>query len=1028
MHLASVQLRLIGVFWRIGVVVYHCFLRVGIPTNILDNLIENLCAIVGRDGVLSEPGELIVYECDGLPQHKHPPRAVVFPTSTEQTAEVMRLLAVAEVPFTPRGAGTGLSGGALALNRGVVIELARMRKILKIDEGDRTAVVQTGVVNAHVSKAVVHLGLHYVPDPSSQGSCTIGGNIAENAGGIHCLKYGTTTDHVVGARVVLAGGEIVDLGSSERGTRGYDLLGVFVGSEGTFGIATEATLRLVPVPPAVRTLLAEFPEVNDASHAVSAIIAAGVMPAALEMMDGEIIRAVEASVFAAGLSIDIGAALLVELDGLEAGIDDEAERVKRICLEYRARTCRLARDETERKKLWAARKGAFGAVGRIAPDSMIQDAVVPRSRLPEVLGEAYRISEKYKLRLANVFHAGDGNLHPLICFDSRSPDDVRRVKEAGRELMETCVRAGGSITGEHGVGLDKRDFLPLIFSADDMDTMLRVRAAFDPTGLCNPGKIIPMLRGCGEARAVVASGNGATERVAEGELVGIDDTGKHASEAGSSLGQRGSQRGGASLGFVKDSGPERHSHSAREGGKAADAGRDSFDPDRTPNPDQTPKQNYFNPDRAADLLAGIVGVSHVKGSAAFSLPKALGAFPPLSVAPESIEEISEIMKLASCEGWSILPSGAGTLLTVGNPLRPLNVVISTARLNNILEHEPADLVASAQSGITLRNFNEALTQGGQWLPLDPPDDGRATLGGVVATGLAGAQRCGYGMPRNFVIGMKVVLADGRIVKAGGRVVKNVAGYDLCKLFTGSYGTLGIIAELTFKLKPRPAKEVTVLARGPLEAILKVGQSVYESRLFPVAVELVSSALAQRLGVQTASDDVLLLTRFAGIAKTVDSQVNETMAQIRDAAETRSLETESNDQDLWRGLASATMSTEETLSWRAVARPTRVGELIKFVKDTYPDSFSKSLWHAGIADGRVRMMEPLGASTSEHLSRLTHLRDVAESLGGSLIIEGATEEIKLALDSWGPRGSSDVIMKRVKAELDPQNLLSPGRFN
>ena len=310
----------------------------------MDNLIENLRAIVGREAVLSEPSELLVYECDGLPQHKYLPRAVVFPTSTEQTAAVMRVLADAAVPFTPRGAGTGLSGGALALNRGVVIELARMRKVLSIDEGNRTATVQTGVVNAHVSKAVAHLGLHYVPDPSSQGSCTIGGNLAENAGGIHCLKYGTTTDHVIGARVVLAGGEIVDLGSNE-GTTGYDLLGVFVGSEGTFGIATEATLRLVPVPPAVRTLLAEFPEVDDASHAVSAIIAAGVMPAALEMMDSEIIRAVEASVFAAGLSLDIGAALLVELDGIEAGIDDEAERVKSICLEYRARTCRLARDE-----------------------------------------------------------------------------------------------------------------------------------------------------------------------------------------------------------------------------------------------------------------------------------------------------------------------------------------------------------------------------------------------------------------------------------------------------------------------------------------------------------------------------------------------------------------------------------------------------------------------------------------------------------------------------------------------------------
>ncbi len=464
---------------------------------------------MGRDGVLADPAELLVYECDGLPQHKYLPRAVVFPNSTEETSEVMRVLNRAGVPFTPRGAGTGLSGGALALESGVVIEMARMRKVLRIDADNRTALVQTGVVNAHVSRAVAHLDLHYVPDPSSQGTCTIGGNIAESAGGIHCLKYGTTTDHVLGVKVVLGDGEVVDLGG-EKQRSGYDLLGLFVGSEGTFGIATEALLRLVPVPPAIRTLLAEFEEVDSASHAVSAIIAAGVMPAALEMMDREIIRAVEASVFAAGLSLDIGAALLIELDGLEAGIDAEAERVKSICLSYGARNCRLAHDEAERKKLWAARKGAFGAIGRIAPDSMIQDAVVPRSRLPEVMADAYRISEKFGLRLANVFHAGDGNLHPFICFDSRSAEEVRRVKEAGRELMETCVRAGGTITGEHGVGLDKRDFLPLIFSDDDMETMLRVRRAFDPSGLCNPGKIIPVLKGCGEARAVAGRGDGET--------------------------------------------------------------------------------------------------------------------------------------------------------------------------------------------------------------------------------------------------------------------------------------------------------------------------------------------------------------------------------------------------------------------------------------------------------------------------------------------------------------------------------------
>jgi glycolate oxidase subunit GlcD len=756
----------------------------------VDNLIDTLSAIVGRENVLSKPDELLVYECDGLPQHKYRPRAVVFPSSTEETAAIMRALAQANVPFTPRGAGTGLSGGALALNSGVVIEMARMRKILRIDVENRLAVVQPGVVNLHVSRAVAPYGLYYVPDPSSQPSCTIGGNIAESAGGIHCLKYGTTTDHVLGCRVVLAGGEIIDLSVDAPG---YDLVGTFIGSEGTFGIATEATLKLAQSPPAVRTLLAEFAEVDDASHAVSAIIAAGVMPAALEMMDREIIRAVEASVFAAGLPPDAGAALLIELDGIEAGLDDEAQKVTSICMEYGARNCRFARDEAERKKLWAARKGAFGAIGRISPDSMIQDAVVPRSKLPEVLGAAYNIAARYQLKIANVFHAGDGNLHPLICFDSRFPEEVRRVKEAGRELMEVCVRAGGTITGEHGVGLDKRELLPLVFSDADMDAMLRVRAAFDPLGLCNPGKIIPMLRGCGEAKAI------ATEKPEPAEV-------------------------------------------------------------------QVHSETRINTDEKHGLSLGqIVGDEHVMSENGSVI-----------VSPASAEEISEVMKLASREGWKVLPAGGGTWLK-----SKADLIVSTQRLNQIIEHEPADLIAVAQAGVKLVDFNAKLVENGQWLPLDPPDDGRATIGGVVATGIGGPQQFGYGRPRGSVIGMKVVLADGSLIKVGGRVVKNVAGYDLCKLFTGSFGSLGIITEVNFKLRPRPAREATVIAKGTVEDLRKI----VDARLFPVAAELVSG-----------NDGDMLLVRFAGNAKGVAYQIEKACALLKNA------EVVIDDTSVWKNIA------------------------------------------------------------------------------------------------------------------------------
>jgi glycolate oxidase subunit GlcD len=977
--------------------------QLAIKRNAVDQLIETLRAVVGADAVLAKPEELLVYECDGLTQHKYLPRAVVFPESTEATAEVMRTLAHFGVPFTPRGAGTGLSGGALALNNGVVIELARMRKILRIDPENRIAVVQTGVVNLHVSRAVAHLGLHYIPDPSSQPTCTIGGNIAENAGGIHCLKYGTTTDHVLGARVVLADGDIVDLGSGESGNTGYDLLGVFIGSEGTFGIATEATLRLTPVPPVVRTLLAEFSEVDDASHAVSAIIAAGVMPAALEMMDHEIIKAIEASVFAAGLPPDAGAALLIELDGIEAGIDDEAERVKGICMNHGARSCRLARDESERKKLWAARKGAFGAVGRIAPDSMIQDAVVPRSRLPQVLQQSYDIARKYRLILANVFHAGDGNLHPLICFDSRSADEVLRVKEAGRELMELCVRAGGSITGEHGVGLDKRDYLPLIFSEDDMDVMLRVRAAFDPSGLCNPGKIIPMLRGCGEARAVQRQRNG------DGETGGRGDTETAERE------DTGTGRGGdAETGNVGDT--EKRSSVTTVVASASTT----------------------SPDHGITQLSAIVGEANITTSLHHAFahsprhrvppsPRHPVTPSPLIVAPGSIEEVSEVMKLASSEGWKVIPAGAGTWLEAGNPLHRVDLVLSTKRLNRIIEHEPADLIAAAEAGVALNDFNTELSRQGQWLPLDPPNDGRATIGGVVATGMSGAHSYGYGPPRRSVIGMKVVLADGRVVKAGGRVVKNVAGYDLCKLFTGSYGTLGVITELTFKLRPMPFETRTVLAWGSPDKLLLGANALITAKLFPVAVELLSPEFARQAEF-SEGDDAVLLVRFVGSADAVGYQTSRACNLLKDWSRNAGPLAD-NDTTVWRQLAQIPIRCANKLVWRANCRPAAMRQLLALIEESnMKQSLEAPMWQASIGEGRIRTIEPADIDQHRFAESLLRLRLAVQTLDGSLVVENASPEIKSTVDAWGDFGTRTKLMQRIKQQLDPENTLSPGRFS
>jgi glycolate oxidase subunit GlcD len=465
----------------------------------MKRLVDELRSIVGLEGCLDRPEELFAYECDGLTLHTARPGAVVFPRSREQVQAVVRACRKHGSPFVARGAGTGLSGGAIAARGGVVVECSRMNRILALDAVDRFAVVEPGVVNQELSRAAAPFGLFYAPDPSSQLVCTIGGNVAENSGGPHTLKYGTTTNHVLGLELVLPDGELVELGGAAGFAPGYDLVGAVVGSEGTLGIVTRATLRLTKIPERVETLLAIFPDVVGACRCVGAIIESGLVPAALEIVDQRTIRAVEASVYAAGLPTDAGAVLLVELDGPAAALPAQVERVCALARQAGAARVEVARDAAERQRFWRARKGAFGAMGRLAPDLYVHDAVVPRARLPEVLAAVCAIGDRHGLRLSNVFHAGDGNLHPNISFDRRDPGELARVLAAGEEILRACVEAGGVISGEHGIGSEKREFMGLVFSDADLDAMRRLRAAFDPDGVCNPGKIFPTTRFCAEA-------------------------------------------------------------------------------------------------------------------------------------------------------------------------------------------------------------------------------------------------------------------------------------------------------------------------------------------------------------------------------------------------------------------------------------------------------------------------------------------------------------------------------------------------
>ena len=462
----------------------------------LSPLVAELRSVVGDEWVYTQAHQLRTYESDGLLQYKGIGAAAVLPRTAEEVQAVVRACAAAEVPFVARGAGSGLSGGALPIADGILIVLSRMKRVLDVDLDNQRVCVEPGVTNVEVTAAVAP-DFFYPPDPSSQIVCTIGGNLDENSGGAHCFKYGFTTNYVVGLELVLPDGELIQVGGKELDTPGYDLIGAFVGSEGTLGIATKAWLRVVPAPETTKTLVAFFDSTSDAGRVVSEIVAAGVVPGAIEMMDKLAIEASE-QMANAGYPVGRGAALLVELDGAEDECEARFEEVVRICEQCGSDDVRVARDETERQLFWKTRKAAFPAMGRISPNYFVQDGVIPRTKLPEVLDRIDELAAEYDMKVANVFHAGDGNLHPLVCYDGAVEGEAERAEELSGKILEACLDAGGSITGEHGVGVDKRRYMPKMFDEPDLDAFQKLRCAFDPAGLANPGKVMPTPRLCGE--------------------------------------------------------------------------------------------------------------------------------------------------------------------------------------------------------------------------------------------------------------------------------------------------------------------------------------------------------------------------------------------------------------------------------------------------------------------------------------------------------------------------------------------------
>jgi glycolate oxidase subunit GlcD len=661
------------------------------------SLLSELRAIVGDRHVITRAPALLAYESDALPGYRARPALGVFPGTQAEVIAVVQALHRHATPFVARGAGTGLSGGALADDI-VLLGVHRLKRIIAIDPLARTARVEPGVVNVTLTAAVAPHGLHYAPDPSSQAACTIGGNVAENAGGPHCLKYGVTLNHIAAATIVLPDGRVTTLHAPTTPDAGPDLLGAFIGSEGCFGVALELTVRLTPDPAAVRTLLADFLSLDDAANATTAIVAAGILPAACEMMDRATIAAVEASQYAAGYPTDASAVLLVEVDGTDAAVAEDADRIETICRTHGARAVLVAHDAAARARLWQGRKKAFGAMGRIAPHLVVQDAVVPRSVLAPVLAAISAIGARHGLTICNVFHAGDGNLHPNIPYDANDPVMSAQVHAAMQEVMATCIAAGGTISGEHGVGLDKLAYMDHLFTPDTLDAMCRLRSVFDPDRRANPGKVVPV-------------------------------------------------------------------HSCRE--------------------------------------------------------------------------------------WLGTAPGPRTGAPIALPPAPA----PSASADGIIEYRPADLTITVSAALTLAELDACTRPHQQWAPLLPWGDDTLTVGEVLARGLTGPTRTSLGAPRDLTLGLTLRDHRGATISAGGRVVKNVAGFDLTRLVIGAGTALGRITQASLRLRARPqCSEAWAIPSDALDHA--AWDSLCRGPYAPLAAEAIPSDVAAAIGLHAIAHHLL----------------------------------------------------------------------------------------------------------------------------------------------------------------------------
>jgi len=865
--------------------------------------LRDLKQIVGADHVACQRSDVEVYSYDGsLVVGK--PDAVVFPADTAQTAAVVRLASQTGVPYVPRGFGTNLSGGTVATHGGLVIGLTRLNRILAVEPEGRYAVVQTGVTNLELQQALAPRGFLFAPDPASQKAATLGGNLAENAGGPHCVKYGVTTNHVLGMTVVLPGGAVLPIGGPALDPPGYDLRGVLVGSEGTLAVLTEMTVRIIPAAESLLTMLVVYDDVADAARSVSAIVAAGMTPATLEMMDGSVIRAVEDSK-PCGYPRDAAAVLIVEVDGPLAGLAEQAEHIGQLCLQNGCREVRKAKDAAERDLLWAGRRGAFGAIARLAPSFLTADCTVPRTRLPDALAQVATIAQRNQLKHANVFHAGDGNLHPVLLFDPRDAEQVQRVHHAGHEIMQACVALGGTISGEHGIGTEKLEGMRLVFSEDDLEFQRQIRAAFDPQGLLNPGKLLP------------------------------------------------------------------------------------------PPPDDI----SWSPDAAVEEFE--------------DQPE---------WTPADTAEAGEIVRRACLSRRALLPLGNGTQSEFGHAGTGDAVPLRSTRLTAITEYDPATQVIGVQSGMTLAALQDTLNEHGQWLALRPPRGGKTTLGGIAARNACGPERLRYGAPRDLLLGLKFISATGRQISAGGRVMKNVAGYDVTRLLVGSAGTLGFITELVFRIQALPQICTAVAARGSLQQSGAAAACLLQSKLEPNLVVAVPARVAASLRDADSGHGVTgphwhLIAGFEGFRETVAAQVE----SCRKVLEQHGLSCQSpRDYPAHEGPCQTWFDVLYPAPFvlRADLPPNRVVAFLLAQEEWTSEAgmlvdFGCGRITASLADLADAAWRGWG--------------DAAAGQGGTVMLERAPEAFRRGHAVFGKPRADWTIMHNIKAALDPHGILAPGRL-